>query len=201
MGEAEEFLKEAWRIEKSLEMGNHSAVRDRIIQSYEKVLKNGRRNEFQKEALEFYERLWQEDKEFSYAKKSIIDQIIERLNRSEDRKMISKYTKEALEFYVMAWNSPDLQQLPRNQREEILQIILYLSKVLREKELHKKFQGEKFEFFEKQWEERTVMSAQDQKDILCTLQGLATQLGDEGKSEKYQKLYEVRNEESYVFRK
>ena len=182
-------------------MGNHSAVRDRIIQSYEKVLKNGRRNEFQKEALEFYERLWQEDKEFSYAKKSIIDQIIERLNRSEDRKMISKYRKEALEFYVMAWNSPDLQQLPRNQREEILQIILYLSKVLGEKELQKKFQGEKFEFFEKQWEERTVMSAQDQKDILCTLQSLATQLGDEGKSEKYQKLYEVRNEESYVFRK
>ena len=170
--EAEEFLEEAWRIEKSLEMGNHSAVRDRIIRSYEDVLESAdRKKEFRKEALEFYVGLWQEDKEFSYAKKSIIDQIIERLNRSEDRKMISKYRKEALEFYVMAWNSPDLLQLPRNQREEILKYILNFSEELREKELHRKFQG------------------------------LATQLGDEGKSEKYKKLYEVRNEESYVLRK
>ena len=170
--EAEEFLEEAWRIEKSLEMGNHSAVRDRIIRSYEDVLESAdRKKEFRKEALEFYVGLWQEDKEFSYAKKSIIDQIIERLNRSEDRKMMSKYRKEALEFYVMAWNSPDLLQLPRNQREEILKYILNFSEELREKELHRKFQG------------------------------LATQLGDEGKSEKYKKLYEVRNEESYVLRK
>ena len=170
--EAEEFLEEAWRIEKSLEMGNHSAVRDRIIRSYEDVLESAdRKKEFRKEALEFYVGLWQEDKEFSYAKKSIIDQIIERLNRSEDRKMISRYRKEALEFYVMAWNSPDLLQLPRNQREEILKYILNFSEELREKELHRKFQG------------------------------LATQLGDEGKSEKYKKLYEVRNEESYVLRK
>ena len=199
--EAEEFLEEAWRIEKSLEMGNHSAVRDRIIRSYEGVLENDRKKEFRKEALEFYVGLWQEDKEFSYAKKSIIDQIIERLNRFGDRKMMSKYRTEALEFYVMAWNSPDLQQLPQNQREEILQIILNLSEKLHEKELHRKFQGENFEFFEKQWEERTIMTVQDEKDILRTLQGLATQLGDEGKSEKYKKLYEVRNEESYVFRK
>ncbi|PFX16465.1 Tetratricopeptide repeat protein 28 [Stylophora pistillata] len=188
--EAEEFLDEAWRIEKSLEMGNHSAVRDRIVQSYENVLTSDRQNEFRQEALEFYVRLWQEDKEFTYAKKSIIDQIIERLDRYGDRKMKSKYRKEALEFYVMAWNSPDLQQLPRIQREEILQIILYLSKLLREKELHKKFQGEQFRFYEKQWEEGTVMTAQDVKDILRTLQRLATQLGDVGKSEKYKKLHE-----------
>lgn len=114
--------------------------------------------------------------------------------------MKSKYRKEALEFYVMAWNSPDLQQLPRIQREEILQIILYLSKLLREKELHKKFQGEQFRFYEKQWEERTVMTAQDVKDILRTLQHLATQLGDVGKSEKYKKLHEVRNGDYYMFR-
>ena len=170
--EAEEFLEEAWRIEKSLEMGNHSAVRDRIIRSYEDVLESAdRKKEFRKEALEFYVGLWQEDKEFSYAKKSIIDQITKRLDSFGDRKMMSKYRKEALEFYVMAWNSPDLLQLPRNQREEILKYILNFSEELREKELHRKFQG------------------------------LATQLGDEGKSEKYKKLYEVRNEESYVLRK
>ena len=170
--EAEEFLEEAWRIEKSLEMGNHSAVRDRIIRSYEDVLESAdRKKEFRKEALEFYVGLWQEDKEFSYAKKSIIDQITKRLDSFGDRKMMSRYRKEALEFYVMAWNSPDLLQLPRNQREEILKYILNFSEELREKELHRKFQG------------------------------LATQLGDEGKSEKYKKLYEVRNEESYVLRK
>ena len=191
--EAEEFLAEAWRIERSLKHGNHSAVRDRIVDSYEYVLKGERKKEFQKEALEFYQGLWEEDKEFSYAKKSIIDRINERLSECGDRKMRKKYQKEALEFYDMAWNSPDLQKLPQHEREEILQNISYLSKVLREKDLHQKYQGEIFRFFEKQWEERTAMTAQDEKDILYTLQNLATQLGHKGKGEKYKRLYEVRN--------
>lgn len=44
------------------------------------------------------------------------------------------------------------------------------------------------------------MTAQDVKDILRTLQHLATQLGDVGKSEKYKKLHEVRNGDYYMFR-
>ncbi len=198
--EAEEFLAEAWRIEKSLEHGNHSAVRDRIVQSYTFMLRGDRKKEFQKEALEFYQRLWMEENEFSFANKSIIDEIITLLGEFGDRKMIKKYEKEALQFYEMAWNSPDLQQLPTHQREEILQNILHLCKTLREKELLKKYQGVQLQFFEQQWEENKEMTTQDKIDILHTLQHLATSQGDERKREKYKRLYEVRNADWFASR-
>jgi len=190
--EAEDFLAEAWSIEKSLGNANHSEVRDRIVQSYEDILRGNSRKEFQKEALEFYLRIWEEEKEFSYANRAIIDEINARLSTSGDRKMIKKYNTEALRFYEMAWNSPDLQELPQNQREDILQTILYLSKTLREKELHKKYQIEAFAFYEKQWKEQTAITTQDKKDILYTLKDLAKKLGEEVKGEKYKTLYEVR---------
>ena len=192
--EAEDFFAEAWEIEKSLGNANHSEVRDRIVQSYEDILRGDRKKEFQKEALEFYLRLWEEDKEFSYASKTIIDEINTRLSNSGSREMIKRYKIEALKFYEMAWNSPGLQQLSRHEREDILQRILYLSKSrsLGEKELHKKYQGEALEFYEKQLEGKTTMAAQDQKDILYTLQDLAKSLGDKRKEDKYKKLYEVR---------
>ena len=191
--EAEEFLAEAWRIEKSLEHGNHSAVRDRIIQSYTFILRGDGKKEFQKEALDFYQRLWMEEREFSYANRSIIDEINKLLHESSagDRKMIKKYEKEALQFYEMAWNSPDLQQLPHHQREDILQNILHLCKALREKELLKKYQGEQLQFLEQQWEENKEMATQDKIDILHTLQDLAARHGDERTREKYKMLYEV----------
>ena len=195
--EAEDFYAEAWRIEKSLEQGNHSEVRDRIVRSYTGILRGDIKKEFQKEALEFYQRLWMEEKEFSYANKSIIDEINMLVSESGDRKMIKKYEKEALWFYEMAWNSPDLQQLPPHQREDILQKILYLSKALREKELLKKYEGEQLRFFEQQWEENKEMTNQDKIDILHTLQHLAARQGDERKTEKYKKLYQVRNGVSY----
>ncbi len=195
--EAEKFLAEAWRIEKSLEHGNHSAVRDRIVQSYTYMLRGDRKKEFQKEALEFYQRLWMEESEFSFANKSIIDEIITLLREFGDRKTVKKYEKEALQFYEMAWNSPDLQQLPPHQREEILQNILHLCKALREKELLKKYQGVQLQFFEQQLEENKEMTTQDKIDILHTLQNLATSQGDEKKREKYKKLYEVRNADCY----
>ena len=180
--EAEDFFSEAWEIEKSLGNANHSEVRDRIVQSYEDILRGDRKKEFQKEALEFYLRLWEEDKEFSYASKTIIDEIITRLKI------------EALKCYEMPWNYPDLQQLSRHKREDILQNILHLSgsRSLAEKELHKKYQGEALEFYEKQLEEKTSMTAQDQKDFLYILQDLAKSLDDKEKEEKYKKLCEVR---------
>ena len=193
--EAEEFFAEAWEIEKSLGNANHSEVRDRIVQNYEDILRGDRKKDFQKEALEFYLRLWEEDKEFSYASKTIIDEINTRLSNSGSREMIKRYKIEALKFYEMAWNSSDLQQLSHHDRENILQKILYLSKSrsLGEKELHKKYQGEALEFYEKQLEEgKTTMTAQDQKDILYKLQDLAKSLGDKRKQDKYKKLCEVR---------
>jgi len=53
--EAEEFYAEAWRIEKSLEYGNHSAVRDRIVRDYTAILAGERKKAFQNEALEFWQ--------------------------------------------------------------------------------------------------------------------------------------------------
>lgn len=196
--EAEEFYAEAWRIEKSLEYGNHSAVRDRIVQDYTTILGGQRKKAFQSEALEFYQRLWAEEEEFSYANKSIIDEINQLLSRSGDRKMVKKYEKEALRFYEMAWKSPDLQQLPRQEREDILQNILYLCKNLREKEMLKKYEGEQLEFLERQWEEKKeTMTTQDKIDILQTLQHLAAKQGDEKRREKYKIIFEVRI--SYCF--
>ena len=190
--DAEDFLAEAWRIEKSLEYGNHSAVRDRIVKDYTFILRGESREAFQSEALEFYQRLWTEEEEFSYANKSIIDEINQLLSRSGDRKMIKKYEKEALRFYEMAWKSPDLQQLPHQEREEILRNILYLCKKLREKELLKKYEGEQLEFLERQWEEKKeTMTTQDKTDILQSLQYLAAKQGDERRKEKYQIICEV----------
>ena len=192
--EAEDFFAEAWEIEKSLENANHSEVRDRIVRSYEDILKGDRKKEFQKEALEFYLRLWEEDKEFSYASKTIIDEINTRLSNYGSREMIKSYKMEALRFYEMAWNCPDLQQLSHHEREDILQKILFLSKSrsLGGKELHKKYQGDALEFYEKQLEGKTTMTTRDQKDILYTLQHLAKSLGDKQKEAKYKKLCEVR---------
>ena len=196
--EAKEFYAEAWKIEKSLEYGNHSAVRDRIVQDYTGILDGERKKAFQSEALEFYQRLWAEEEEFSYANKSIIDQINQLLSISGVRKMVKKYENEALRFYEVAWKAPDLQELPRQEREDILQNILSLCKKLREKELLKKYEGEQLEFLERQWEERKEeMTTQDKTDILQALQHLAKEQGDETRREKYEIICEVKI--SYCF--
>lgn len=189
--EAEEFLDEAWQIEKSLGNANHSAVRDRIVKSYEAILQGEAKKHFQREALEFYQRFWFEEAEFTYANKSVIDEINKRLANSGDRKMIRKYEEEALKFYEEAWNSPDLQQQPDYQREDILQNILHLSKSLRKKEMHTKYQQEALKFYERQLLEKTSMTSQDRKDLLYRLQHLAKSLDDKEKEYKYTELYEV----------
>ena len=190
--EAEEFLDEAWQIEKSLGNANHSAVRDRIVKSYEAILLGEAKKQFQREALEFYQRFWDdEEAEFTYANKSVIDEINKRLANSGDRKMIRKYEEEALKFYEEAWNSPDLQQQPDYQREDILQNILHLSKSLRKKEMHTKYQQEVLKFYERQLLEKTSMTSQDRKDLLYRLQHLAKSLDDKEKECKYKELYQV----------
>ena len=191
--EAEEFLAEAWQIEKSLGNANHSAVRDRIVKSYEAILRGETKKQFQREALEFYQRFWDEEPEFTYANKSVIDEINKRLANSGDRKMIRRYEEEALKFYEEAWSSSDLQQQPDYQREDILQVILHLSKSLRKKEMHTRYQQEAIKFHEKQLLEKPSMTSQDRKDLLYRLQHLAKSLGFKEKEEKYKELYEVRS--------
>ena len=104
-------------------------------------------------------------------------------------------------FYEMAWNSPDLQQLPHQEREDILKNILHLCKKLREKELLKKYQGEQLQFSEQHREKKKEeMTTQDKIDILQTLPHLAVTQGDERRRERYEIMCEVRIADCFALR-
>ena len=196
--EAEEYYEEAWEIEKSLGQGNHSEVWDRIIKSYEGMLRGGRERAFQKEVFEFYQRWWDEEKSFerfhfSQANMKIIDAINERIEEEADVKTRRKYQSEALWFYEGAWNSPNTKMLPYEQREHILQTLLRLCKVVKNKELFEKYQKESFRFYEKRWKKnRSELTQRDRIDLLTTLEDLATLLGHEKEAKQYNKLLQVR---------
>ena len=197
--EAEEYYEEAWEIEKSLGQGNHSEVRDRIIKRYEGMLPKGRKRAFHKEVLEFYQRSWDEEKsfegfQFSQANMKIIDAINERLGEEADVRTRRKYQSEALWFYEGAWNSPDTKRLPYAQREHILQTLLRLCKVVKNKELFEKYRKEAFGFYERRWKKNGSELAKQYKiDLLTTLQDLATSLGYERKARRYHTLLQVRH--------
>ena len=195
--EAKEFYEEAWEIEKSLGQGNHSEVMVRIAESYEAMLEGVTKAKFQKEAFEFYQRYWHEERdfkgfEFSLANKKVIDSINERLSDSGDRQTQTKYQKEALWFYEGAWNSPDTERLLDRQREEILQDLLSLCNVLREKDLLKKYEEEAFTFYEKRWNKnKEEMKKQERIDILTTLESHTSSRKDEKEAQKYRTLLKV----------
>ena len=196
---AEEYYEEAWEIEKSLGQGNHSEVRDRIIKRYEGMLPKGRKRAFHKEVLEFYQRSWDEEKsfegfQFSQANMKIIDAINERLGEEADVRTRRKYQSEALWFYEGAWNSPDTKRLPYAQREHILQTLLRLCKVVKNRELFEKYRKEAFGFYERRWKKNGSELAKQYKiDLLTTLQDLATSLGYERKARRYHTLLQVRH--------
>ena len=209
--EAEEYYAEAWEVEKSLGQGNHSEVIVRIVQSYEAILRGVRKTEFQKEWFEFYLRYWDEERkfegfQFSLANKKIIDSINERLSDLGDRETEKKYQREALWFYKGAWNSPDTKKLPRKEREDILQGLLRLCSILREKDLFERYKVEAFRFYEKLWKaemkaekaeagmkKKAAMKKQDRIDLLTTLKEYASSFKDEKKEQKYGNLLKVRN--------
>ena len=195
--EAEEYYEQAWDIEKSLGQGNHSEVMVRIIEAYEPLLKGVMKEEFQKETFEFYQRYWDEEREFegfefSLANKKVIDSINERIGDLADRQTRKKYEREALWFYEGAWNSPDTKKLPDPYREEILQNLLRLCNILREKDLLKKYQAKALRFYEKLWKKnKEKMNKQDRIDILSTLENYASSLEDKKKAQKYGILLKV----------
>ena len=202
-GEADEYYKEAWNIEKSLGQGNHSEVRERIINRYGKRLKGQRKEAFDEEVFEFYKRTWNEERNcedfaFTQANKNIIDGINERVESSgAGGEMRKKYQQEALRFYEGTWNSPDTEKLPYKYREEILQTLLRLCKILRKGESLRKYQFDAFKFYEKKWKKsKDKMSTQDKTNILCALVDRATVLGFDEKVIKYNKLLQV---ESFFF--
>ena len=80
------FYKEAWEMEKSLEKGHHSAVRDRIVEDlrelYDDLHRKKEKRLFEEDALNFYCRIWDEEKsfkefQFSASTRSIINMIID----------------------------------------------------------------------------------------------------------------------------
>ena len=197
---AEEYYKEAWQIEKSLGQGNHSEVRDRIIKSYEGMLPRERKRAFQKEVLEFYQRLWDEEKsfegfQFSQANMHIIDAINERLGEEVDFKTRKKYQNEALWFYEGAWNSPDTKSLPYEQRELILQTLLGLCKQAKNKALFDKYHEDSFRFYDEMWKKNSSeMEQWERTELLTTLQYLTTSLAVTytRKADMYKSLNQVR---------
>ena len=197
---AEEYYKEAWQIEKSLVQGNHSEVRDRIIKSYEGMLPRERKRAFQKEVLEFYQRLWDEEKsfegfQFSQANMHIIDAINERLGEEVDFKTRKKYQNEALWFYEGAWNSPDTKSLPYEQRELILQTLLGLCKQAKNKALFDKYHEDSFRFYDEMWKKNSSeMEQWERTELLTTLQYLTTSLAVTytRKADMYKSLNQVR---------
>ena len=195
--EAEDYYEQAWNIEKSLGQGNHSEVMVRIIEAYEALLTGVKKEEFQKETFEFYQRYWNEEREFerfefSLANRKVIDSINERLSDLADRQTRKKYEREALWFYEGAWNSPDTKKLPSRQIEDILQTLLRLCKLHREKDLLEKYEAVAFRFYEKLWKKnKEQMGKQDRIDILTTLEQYASSRNDVKKAQEYGILLKV----------
>ena len=101
-----DLFKEAWGMEKSLQPGNHSVVWKLIIKYIIAFIQDDiQEKKFKKEALEFCQRLWKEEKEmstFSFIKstKEIMDTLMEFLRDGErDESKIYEYEKEGLWFY------------------------------------------------------------------------------------------------------
>ena len=195
--EAEDYYEQAWEIEKSLGAGNHSAVMVRIVDSYEPLLEGVRKEKFQKETFEFYQRYWTEEREFerfefSLANKTVIDSINERLNYLADRETKKKYEREALWFYEGAWNSSDTRKLPDKQRREILQNLLRLCNILHEKDLLKKYEAKALRFYEKLWKKNGENIKKEEKiKILTKLEQYASSLKNERKAKMYGTLLKV----------
>ena len=198
--EAEEYYEEAWKIEKSLGQGNQSEERDRIIKSYEGMLPRERKRAFQKEVLEFYQRLWDEEKsfegfQFSQANMRIIDAINERLGEEADFKSRKKYQNEALWFYEGAWNSPDTKKLPYEQREHILRTLLRLCKQAKNEALFNKYQEDSVRFYDKMWKKNSSeMEQWERTQLLTVLQNTVTSLAIAytRKADVYKSLEQVR---------
>ena len=119
-----EFFLEAWKMEKSLGAGNHSEVWRKIIIGVEDMYvetANGREVEeyissfhskkevFRKDALEFCQRFWNEEKRsgnFSFTdfSREIIDELLYLVRDKKDK---SETEKDALWFYEGMWKASE----------------------------------------------------------------------------------------------
>ena len=111
-----ELFLEAWKMEKSLRAGNHSEVWRKIIKGvedmYDEAAKGrkmerlipsflSRKEQFKKEALEFCQRFWDEEKRSGYFSftnynREIIDALLDLVRDKKDK---NKAERDALWFY------------------------------------------------------------------------------------------------------
>ena len=101
-----DLFKKAWKMEKSLQPGNHSVIWKQIIEHVVYFIKDDdQKKKFEKEALAFCQRIWKEEKEistfsFNESTKEIIDTLMKFLRDGErDQIKIYEYEKEELWFY------------------------------------------------------------------------------------------------------
>ena len=163
------FYKEAWEMEKSLEKGHHSAVRDRIVEDlrelYDDLHRKKEKRLFEEDALNFYCRIWDEEKsfkefQFSASTRKIIHMIIDLYKTLGSKEAEMKgYQEEALRLYEETWEQRDtLPELKWDKkrtveksvikaRGEILERIIELSQAQRDKGKAKQFEKEKLNFY------------------------------------------------------
>ena len=164
------FLKEAWEMEKSLEKGNHSPVRDRIPEQILYCSKKEERAKFKADMFDFYRRIWEEEKSFEAFQPSLPNQaIIDKVNQLVDDRQVNedvavkeKYQDEALWYYERAWEAdsgffrelkredrPEKQQRMVSKRHEILDRMLYLCDQLEKEEKREKYEMVQRKFYYK----------------------------------------------------
>ena len=134
---AVEFYKEAWEMEKSLEKGHHSAVRDRIVEDLRELYDDFHRKEekrlFEEDALNFYCRIWDEEKscnlecQFSASTAKIINMIIDLCKALGSKEAEMKmYQREVLKLYKDAWEQirDTLAELKGDKTREIEETVI-----------------------------------------------------------------------------
>ena len=165
-----DLFKKAWKMEKSLQPGNHSVVWKQIIKRVVYFIKDGdQKKKFEKEALAFCQRMWKEEKEistfgFNKSTKEIIDTLMKFLRDGErDEIKIYEYETEAFWFYD-GFQSSTEQDFWRNfdaetdnsklnkmicDRTKIIDKILDLCDRLNQHEMRTKYQRIKLTIYRK----------------------------------------------------
>ena len=214
------FYKEAWEMEKSLEKGHHSAVRDRIVEDlrelYDDLHRKKEKRLFEEDALNFYCRIWDEEKsfkefQFSASTRKIIHMIIDLYKTLGSKEAEMKgYQEEALRLYEETWEQRDtLPELkwdkPRTveksvikARGEILERIIELSQAQCDKGKVKQklsqYQKEALTFYKKLWEEkRGEMEMAGRKSVVQTIIKLASSLKEKATEKEYKRIKEVKS--------
>ena len=208
------FYKEAWEMEKSLEKGHHSAVRDRIVEDlrelYDDLHRKKEKRLFEEDALNFYCRIWDEEKsfkefQFSASTRKIIHMIIDLYKALGSKEAeLKMYQREVLKLYKDAWEkirgtlaelkgdkTREIVERVIKARGEILVGIIEFVQALHDKELVKELVSNKAEM--KKFQEEALHSYEkiwEQRDTLAELKWDRTRAIEEGMIEARHEILE-----------